>query len=75
VPPVGAGVWVEFEAGDVERPIWSGSWWGLSDAPDVDPGEIEIRGTDATLAVTAEGVVVSRWSPKTAPLPPKRRPG
>ena len=24
VPPVGAGVWVEFEAGDVSRPIWVG---------------------------------------------------
>src|SRR5438034_7211596 len=27
VPPVGAGVWVEFEAGDVSRPIWVGCWW------------------------------------------------
>jgi hypothetical protein len=33
VPPVGAGVWVEFEAGDVERPIWSGTWWVAEDVP------------------------------------------
>jgi uncharacterized protein involved in type VI secretion and phage assembly len=33
VPPVGAGVWIEFEAGDVSRPIWSGCWWSSSDAP------------------------------------------
>lgn len=26
VPPVGAGVWVEFEAGDPDSPIWSGCW-------------------------------------------------
>lgn len=27
IPPVGAGVWVEFEEGDLERPIWTGCWW------------------------------------------------
>jgi hypothetical protein len=31
VPPVGARVWVEFEAGDIDRPIWSGGWWDDSD--------------------------------------------
>jgi uncharacterized protein involved in type VI secretion and phage assembly len=28
VPPVGAGVWVEFEQGDPDYPIWSGCFWG-----------------------------------------------
>lgn len=28
VPPVGAGVWVEFEQGDPDFPIWTGCWWG-----------------------------------------------
>ncbi|HEU5161294.1 MAG TPA: phage baseplate assembly protein V [Streptosporangiaceae bacterium] len=28
VPPVGAGVWVEFEQGDVSYPIYSGCWYG-----------------------------------------------
>ncbi len=28
VPPIGAGVWVEFEQGDPSRPIWSGCRWG-----------------------------------------------
>jgi uncharacterized protein involved in type VI secretion and phage assembly len=28
VPPIGAGVWVEFEQGDKDYPIWSGGWWG-----------------------------------------------
>lgn len=27
VPPTGAGVWIEFEEGDLEKPIWSGCWW------------------------------------------------
>jgi hypothetical protein len=33
IPPVGAGVWIEFEAGDPSRPIWTGGWWGSSDVP------------------------------------------
>ena len=34
VPPIGAGVWVEFEQGDPEKPIWVGCRWGLtSDVP------------------------------------------
>jgi uncharacterized protein involved in type VI secretion and phage assembly len=28
LPTVGAGVWIEFEQGDSDRPIWVGSWWG-----------------------------------------------
>lgn len=28
VPPIGAGVWVEFEHGDANRPIWVGCRWG-----------------------------------------------
>lgn len=33
IPPIGAGVWIEFEAGDVSRPIWSGAWWGTGELP------------------------------------------
>ncbi|GGO94879.1 phage baseplate assembly protein V [Wenjunlia tyrosinilytica] len=28
VPPVGAGVWMEFEQGNSGFPIWSGCWYG-----------------------------------------------
>ena len=27
IPEVGAGVWVEFEEGDLEFPIWAGTFW------------------------------------------------
>jgi hypothetical protein len=30
VPPIGAGVWVEFEHGDPEKPIWTGCRWGTT---------------------------------------------
>jgi len=34
LPTKGAGVWIEFEHGDPDYPIWSGCWWGqASDLP------------------------------------------
>ena len=33
IPPVGANVWVEFEAGSPDSPIWTGCFWGLGEAP------------------------------------------
>jgi uncharacterized protein involved in type VI secretion and phage assembly len=35
VPPIGAGVWVEFERGDPNYPVWVGCRWGA--ASDVPP--------------------------------------
>jgi uncharacterized protein involved in type VI secretion and phage assembly len=28
VPPIGSGIWIEFEQGDPDYPIWVGSYWG-----------------------------------------------
>jgi uncharacterized protein involved in type VI secretion and phage assembly len=28
VPSIGAGVWIEFEQGNVDFPIWTGCFWG-----------------------------------------------
>jgi uncharacterized protein involved in type VI secretion and phage assembly len=39
VPPVGAGVWIEFEAGDPSRPVWTGGWWGSGQAPTEETGK------------------------------------
>lgn len=33
VPPVGTKVWVEFEAGEPDHPIWTGCFWGEGEAP------------------------------------------
>jgi Type VI secretion system/phage-baseplate injector OB domain len=33
IPPNGANVWVEFEGGDPDYPIYSGGFWGLGEAP------------------------------------------
>ena len=36
MPPVGANVWVEFEAGNTSYPIWVGCFWKEDD---LDPNE------------------------------------
>jgi uncharacterized protein involved in type VI secretion and phage assembly len=33
LPEIGSGVWIEFEAGDVSYPIWSGCFWHDGEAP------------------------------------------
>jgi hypothetical protein len=33
VPPIGANVWVEFEAGDPDYPILAGCFWGAGEVP------------------------------------------
>jgi uncharacterized protein involved in type VI secretion and phage assembly len=33
IPPLGANIWVEFEAGNPEYPIWSGCFWGTGEVP------------------------------------------
>jgi len=35
LPTVGAGVWIEFEHGDPDYPVWSGCWFGS--AADMPP--------------------------------------
>jgi len=34
LPRVGSGVWIEFEAGGLDHPIWSGAWWAAGERPD-----------------------------------------
>ncbi len=33
LPKIGAGVWIEFEQGNVNRPVWTGCFWNASDTP------------------------------------------
>lgn len=40
MPPTGASVWVEFEAGDPSRPIWTGCYWKDGQAPASDVTEM-----------------------------------
>lgn len=35
IPPVGSNIWVEFEEGNSDYPIWSGCFWGNDQLPNV----------------------------------------
>lgn len=38
VPAVDTGVWIEFEAGDPARPLWTGGWWAEGQVPQDNAG-------------------------------------
>jgi uncharacterized protein involved in type VI secretion and phage assembly len=33
VPPTKANVWIEFEGGDIDYPVWTGCFWDLGQTP------------------------------------------
>jgi hypothetical protein len=53
VPPVGANVWVEFEAGDPDFPILAGCFWGDGQAPGTGLPTTKVLKTDG-VTVTLE---------------------
>ena len=46
IPPVGANVWVEFEGGDTDYPIWTGCFWALGEAPGMALPQVKVLQTD-----------------------------
>jgi hypothetical protein len=68
LPAIGSQVWIEFEEGNPERPIWSGTLWSRSlaaDAPGAErgpaatrePNELVLKGPGgAVLRMGAGGV-------------------
>jgi len=40
VPDIGAGVWIEFEGGDLSYPVWTGTWYSAGAIPEsAQPGQ------------------------------------
>jgi hypothetical protein len=72
VPPVGANVWVEFEAGDPNLPILGGCFWGTGEVPATPAlAEMKVLKTDSmTIELSdlpgAGGITVSVSSPAVA---------
>ena len=71
IPQVDAPVWIEFEAGDLDQPIWSGGWWSRGAAPRPEEGQAgrqatKVLKTDSGLNVAldddSETVVISDGS-------------
>ncbi len=57
VPAPGTGVWIEFEAGDVSRPLWSGCWWGENQLPQDNAGTAATP--DMKILRSEQGLLVS----------------
>lgn len=54
IPPVGAGVWIEFEAGDISRPIWSGCWWSQNQVPNQATPDMKVIKTTSGHTITLD---------------------
>jgi Type VI secretion system/phage-baseplate injector OB domain len=56
IPPIGSNVWVEFEAGDPDYPIWSGCFWGENqlpaDAKVEEPDKVQVFRTPYGITLT-----------------------
>lgn len=50
IPPVGTNIWVEFEGGDPDYPIWTGCFWGRDELPQnarvAEPDKVQVFKTD-----------------------------
>jgi hypothetical protein len=60
LPPTGSSVWVEFEAGDLNQPIWSGCFWKDGEIPSGDAAEgiMFLRTPGMTLRIDNDAGVV-----------------
>jgi uncharacterized protein involved in type VI secretion and phage assembly len=54
IPPNGANVWVEYEGGDADYPIWSGCFWGLGEVPALPavPQVVVLKTSTCTLTLS-----------------------
>jgi len=43
MPPIGADVWVQFEAGDLTLPVWTGGYWTTKDDVPVSPASPDVK--------------------------------
>lgn len=68
IPKVGETVWVEFEAGDVNKPIYTGGWWSTNSTPSnpydvgtrlITWGNCKISISDNEVSITAPSVKVN----------------
>lgn len=79
VPQVGAGVWIEFEQGDPDYPIWVGGFWGAFAEvptaalapPPIPPGQnIVIQSTLQHSLIISDAAPIPIPAPIPAPAPP-----
>lgn len=74
IPPKRAHIWVEFERGDINYPVWSGCFWHAGEAPDPVPGPQQIAAkilkTDKIVMILDDLPGVGGFSLEVALPPP-----
>jgi hypothetical protein len=78
VPQIGASVWIQFEAGDPDRPVWMGGSWPNTGfvptaalAPVAPPGQsIVFQTSMQQLLMISDAVPLPMLAPVPAPAPP-----
>ena len=73
VPQIGDGVWIEFEQGDPDYPIWVGGFWGI--AAEVPLAALAGNPADPSIVIQSllqQAVIVSDMPPEVPPpvMPP-----
>jgi hypothetical protein len=73
VPKIGDGVWIEFEQGDPDYPIWVGGFWGI--AAEVPLSALAGNPADPSIVIQSllqQAVIVSDMPPTVPPpvMPP-----
>lgn len=58
IPKVGETVWIEFEAGDTNKPIYTGGWWSKNSSPS-DSYDVETR------CIEWNGCSIKMWGKNT----------
>lgn len=76
VPPTGANIWVEFEGGDTDYPIYSGGFWGVGEAPALPAlPQMKVWKTDGITLTLSDlpgaGGFTLEVGPPAAPMPLK----
>jgi hypothetical protein len=57
-PPKGANVWIEFEGGDPNYPVWTGGFWGEGETPSA-PGDAIVLIKEGNSSITISGRMVN----------------
>lgn len=73
VPKIGDGVWIEFEQGDPEYPIWVGGFWGL--VAEVPLAALAGNPADPSIVIQSllqQAIIISDMPPSVPPpvMPP-----
>lgn len=81
VPEIGSGVWIEFEQGDPDYPIWTGCFWGVTAelpemgiaSPPPTPNMVfQTTGRNSiTVFGTPGGGIIISSGPVTSPTSPR----